>query len=120
MSNKHTPGPWIVRVLERGDVARHPKGYKTIVDLDQPNGIGQRSAGTLIVFGDEGEANARLIAAAPEMLEALKAMADFASNQLSPEGRLNALGKMDAAIRKAEGRDNDWITEETDEENDNE
>jgi hypothetical protein len=70
---KHTPGPW-----------RFGRGYRDKVEIDAPNGdgsIGLRSWKNLAtVYGDsfdegknaQGRANARLIAAAPDMLEALE------------------------------------------------
>ena len=64
---KHTPGPWKVREpdhfvdgLAHMVVSEHPQeGYWHIAEMGAHNGRA------------ESEANARLIAAAPEMLEAL-------------------------------------------------
>jgi hypothetical protein len=61
MSNGHTPGPWIIDKEERW-VIHEPEG----------------KSGTLVVpeiylDDDEAIANARLIAAAPDLLEALEA-----------------------------------------------
>ena len=60
---KHTPGPWEVRKAENGHTSVYPiQGRERVADvycpLDHPTG--------------NLNANARLIAAAPEMLEALK------------------------------------------------
>ena len=65
MNAKHTPGPWVVRESSCGSV-------------------GTDSILTALAFGDDPDckaddrmvANARLIAAAPELLEALKAICD--------------------------------------------
>jgi hypothetical protein len=53
--NKHTAGPWNVDQLEDGMARVQIPG-----------------AGTAIVKGYDSEENARLIAAAPDMLEALR------------------------------------------------
>jgi len=62
MSNGHTPGPWSIDKEERW-VIHEPEG----------------KSGTLVVpeiylDDDEAIANARLIAAAPELLEALECL----------------------------------------------
>lgn len=67
----HTPGPWTYTTWERGDelaiVATNPHQWIADVVIDHDNG--DKSAA-------EQAANARLIAAAPELLEALKAITD--------------------------------------------
>lgn len=60
----HTPGPWLVNPF----VARVDNG------LDSP--ICELLWPTSLRSEDETEANGRLIAAAPELLEALKAICD--------------------------------------------
>jgi hypothetical protein len=89
--SKHTPGPW---------------AYRKAFDTSQ----------TFYIEGPDGswlckstisatEANARLIAAAPELLEALKdAMATFANVQF-PHGEYRFMGMARAAIAKAEAPD---------------
>jgi len=64
MSEQHTPGPWTVMdgVQDGGGIGIGP-------ELD-----GWGGPHALVTFtGGESEANARLIAAAPDMLEALRA-----------------------------------------------
>ena len=58
MNTKHTQGPWKL------------VGSTTVSDADQSVGIANVS--TYSIGEDEAAANARLIAAAPELLEALK------------------------------------------------
>lgn len=58
--NKHTPGPWKCR--------------KDINGLTVFDSQGMALANCVFQIGDEEKANARLIAAAPELLEALKAL----------------------------------------------
>ena len=60
---EHTPGPWSALRCEHGwHIGPQPAGVCSISD----NSGGERR--------DQQEANARLIAAAPEMLEALRAI----------------------------------------------
>lgn len=62
---KHTPGPWEIREGTYG----HASTYDwQIVNKD----------GEYVCDGD-GEANARLITAAPELLDALQAVLDYGS-----------------------------------------
>ena len=90
MSNKHTPGPWKARkAAKRG-------GYV----------IGQDPATPFIgghyvnISHTPQEANARLIAAAPDLLEAAKAMVagGYVMDFESPEW-----AALEAAIARAEG-----------------
>lgn len=68
MSTKHTPGPWGFNVGKNGAIAGLPvirvysySAEDKVCDFAHAN-------------GEQDLANARLIAAAPEMLEALKAI----------------------------------------------
>lgn len=87
---KHTPGPWHVEQGTDGVGVWDEMARTLIAAVDQPN----------------AESNARLIAAAPEMLAALKAC--FANGDpadgFDPE---NALTErlIRAAIAKAEGKE---------------
>lgn len=90
-------------------IAQHTSAPWGVVDTN--NEPRQRKIGTeygishALVFGDtekEAEANARLIAAAPDLLEACKAINALATGQ----GRLNMLdvaAMARAAITKARG-----------------
>lgn len=85
--SEHTPGPW------------ESSGY------DGHGGITINSDARQIGYASmcrEQEANARLIAAAPDLLEALKAFVEDWS-ELSGKVRGSTLDKIDAAIAKAEG-----------------
>lgn len=99
MSTKHTPGPW---------QAQPETDYVPA----QVSRLGEKAA-IVDVFGDNREqrgANARLIAAAPELLLALRLMLDAVpSNKLHPQGytdskqnRANDAAR--AAIFKAQGQ----------------
>jgi len=78
MNTKYTPGPWLV--YNDMGIAAH-KGIdshsgKSIVLV----GIGGSYGGVRGATKEEAEANARLIACAPELLEALKAAIDYINN----------------------------------------
>ncbi len=100
MSNKikHTPAPWqhyLPNELCKTHTIRANDGQTTIVKLNSKNGY------------DEIIANAQLIAAAPELLEALKlCVTQLADAELFPEreDELIALKIAQAAIVKAEGK----------------
>lgn len=100
METKHTPGPWEAI----GNLVRSP--------LYQPDGlpkgmqIAECKDGYSQPFTEEAKANARLIAAAPELLEAAKEFEKFTKlrelelGTLSPEMQL-VVEMTRAAIAKA-------------------
>jgi hypothetical protein len=96
----HTPGPWKV-IYDNGDYYVRGDGA-TIADCTSWSAnTGQPNPPR------EVDANARLIAAAPEMLEALKALHDetadyITRNHLGDAHHNRAMQLADAAIRKAE------------------
>ncbi|WP_244828471.1 hypothetical protein [Caballeronia sp. TF1N1] len=71
MKTKHTPGPWNPSV-ETGFV--YSVHHCLIAEVYSGDGHGQQSA------------NARLIAAAPELLEVLIAINDYVSNPIAFSG----------------------------------
>lgn len=94
---KHTPGPWEVS-----------KGFhkNRIADSDDA------AIGYALGSNDEAEANARLIAAAPEMLEALYEAEEYFDNRADadndetgfvPNTEMKLLVSIRAAIAKATG-----------------
>lgn len=68
---KHTPGPWAII----DDVTDAAIGYRAIVAID-----GENFGETICNPSPMGEANARLIAAAPELLAALQSIAERLEN----------------------------------------
>jgi hypothetical protein len=82
---KHTPGPWSIEAVKD-----YMRPHDTGIDSEIPESI----------------ANARLIAAAPDLLEALRALAECVEGYRQT-GCLGAwdkpLGEARAAIAKAEG-----------------
>ena len=77
----HTPGPWAIDI-DRAIVA--------------PNGISSVAQIFSWVGEEEADANARLIAAAPDLLAALK--------ECRAHGFYSVEHLVDAAIEKAEGK----------------
>ena len=99
----HTPGPW--RLVREGDAF---DGYWNILAAHQTarSKFGPQVATVLGRLGhdSESEANARLIAAAPRMLEALRAaLARFESE---PVGVAAHIGAIRAILRDVEGESN--------------
>lgn len=93
MGTKHTPGPWIWGTDYRGLYGAGPE-----------NGVlnYERFEGMWLSYGETREANARLIAAAPDLLEALQ-------NLENDDGRIpaHAWALVQSAIAKATGEDTD-------------
>lgn len=107
----HTPGPWFVHDFADPAVSSDPGPEDVTVSCDHPATITVASMGRAMTATlDEARANARLIAAAPDMLEAVKASLALGSkvyhNANAHEAVLDwgAVRKMlVAAIAKAEG-----------------
>lgn len=92
---KHTPGPW-ARIIADGYTVRHPQIYSDKGPVANTTWLGD---GRL----DELNANAQLIAAAPELLEALRGLRD-AFLGTSVEVQADAMRAARAAINKAVGQ----------------
>ena len=95
--SEHTPGPWTAAPCSRAGywiaVDKHP--FSVVATLDEEGRYGA-------IEGDNAEANARLIAAAPVMLDALKRIKET-------RVFLGAIaqGMMDDAIAQAEGENHE-------------
>lgn len=102
-NNKHTPGPWVM------DIEKQTTGhwYYKIVTEEKPLGNYPLHICTLNKFKDETHLkNANLIAAAPEMLEALmKIYTKLCSEQFQylQNDFENELSNIEKAIQKARG-----------------
>lgn len=96
--SEHTPGPW------RLDGLAISASMEVVVCwVGEP----AQYPGDIATFCFNHEANARLIAATPELLEALRDLAEAARNEVGPKASpslSNALFEADVAIAKAEGR----------------
>lgn len=108
MSAAHTPGPWLLTV-ERSNCS----GVNITFRIDTPTAISLCSGqsqehiamtNSSAVLEDECRANGELIAAAPELLEALQALEREADRSLDyrPEFR-RAISNAHAAICAATG-----------------
>jgi hypothetical protein len=100
---KHTPGPWAIRpnAFDDWGVVRAANGNLVAVarageHLTEDQYAEHRRVGT-----DPYGHNARLIAAAPDMLAALKMLATDNEDAMKFSDRMNMAA---AAIAKAEGR----------------
>ena len=93
---EHTKGPWKIEKLEAPVYGSDGSLVATGA------GIGTESHHICTVYGRKTKANARLIAAAPELLEACKHMLRL-MNGLGYH--FDAMEDAEAAIAKAEGRE---------------
>lgn len=96
--SKHTPGPW--KVGAKFDTGSASTSGVEISDIENSETVavaveGNDSGG--IYAYQEVMANARLIAAAPELLDALKELVDRYPNNVG-------ITKAKAALAKAEGK----------------
>ena len=103
MSAQHTPGPWVAEVFESLDDAKETSGFEWISRWrwDSPPAAVWRQEGGGIA-GLPGciettAANARLIAAAPDLLEALERVVAIADRDTTE------FNTAKAAIAKAKG-----------------
>lgn len=94
---KHTPGPWIATTN------RYPDGQYNGRPYVYSSKHGHIAEAFMV---EAGEANARLIAAAPELLQALRYMVETACPESErgslPNSIVNGLSLCEAAIAKAE------------------
>lgn len=93
--SRHTPGPWLARYGDRVTRADDTDGSKSIAHV-----YGWRE------HPEQQEANQKLIAAAPELLDVLKRLSSFdVKHQGAVEGPYAFILKQARdAIAKAEGR----------------
>lgn len=109
-TGKHTPGPWVVggesgndseaEFIVTKDESRTIAWTTNTFDADADDGYGSE------VITEEDRANGRLIAAAPELLEALKSVVDQLEGIGIPDwhgAEGLCLESAKAAIAKAEG-----------------
>lgn len=98
MNGKHTPGPWHV-CGEQSGVTEYSNTRHIYAQAD-------KSAGGTGCVADvaSSTANAALISAAPDMLEALRSAVALLTDPDAGEFEANdVLGELEAAIRKATG-----------------
>lgn len=94
MEGKYTPAPW----------SANWNGYYYQIDSESDGQIGDVCASLFIDDNkDKGKTNARLIAAAPELLEALQAIIEIGKRDLSNKKYDSYFETARAAIAKAKG-----------------
>ena len=109
---QHTPGPWKIHD-DNENTLDVIAPWSTTVRPESASGYGDWRGITVstirhqddnpCVSKDQASANAALIAAAPELLEALKALRNWCDEEINgapPEYR-RIMGRADAAIRKS-------------------
>ena len=103
----HTRGPWRA---EKGAPGGHPDVYSVFAELGDHSyetvaHVSTRFTGTMERIDPAViEANARLIAAAPELLSALKEARDYVLTAGTEKDMAPVIETIDRAIAKAEGR----------------
>lgn len=99
MTSKHTPGPWFVE-------NKNPSEFGLTISADQEFRTTRLEICHIAGYGEDQNSNARLIVAAPDLLNALKRILNAAYG-LADEGEAetvhSALKVAHAAITKAEG-----------------
>jgi len=96
---KHTPGPWEAQINPRfDDIEVHSDHGVRLADVNDVNGL------TFAPERPEAIANARLMAAAPDLLEALEVAIEWDSHDDMGWPAL-WLEKAETAIAKAKGKD---------------
>lgn len=109
----HTPGPWIIKEYNNGATGEY--GLHGIFREKEDKGHAQHTPIIEKVWGrtlEESDANARLIAAAPDLLAALNNLvysawkydADAEEENGNWSISHEAMAEVEAAIAKAEGR----------------
>lgn len=111
MSTQHTPGPWIGAGPSFGDP--YPRYTTSIVTEreDDDEGIVEICELPFHHRDDENEANARIIAAAPDLLEAIKGLLESVTDAINAgdwkvDGACDPdidIQRANAAIAKATG-----------------
>lgn len=105
--NAHTPGPWTVddHLSSSCCVGTVDEKGRAVCNISQSKVIFHKRKRPEFVMDDEDRANARLIAAAPDLLAELKWVAGRIDRQSgSPNFTSDEYDRIVAAIAKAEGR----------------
>ena len=103
MEAKHTPGPW--EIGDDGPIL-YEGMLRPVWNIYGGRGLTGRLVGSAEHFPEDEypNANARLIAAAPELLEAARAVVNGYRNGPNGSPGERAWVRLEAAIAKAEGR----------------
>lgn len=98
---KHTPGPWVVDPCSAREISLESNKHFVIASIINADPDGNRQ--NKWFFGEESKANAKLIAAAPCLLEALDSLLITAEGYGMGENCAAYLSAR-AAIAKATGQ----------------
>lgn len=101
---QHTPGPWRVDPDYTGDVQSADGATEIAISWTVKHSGCQHTNPANVPSDDVAIANARLIAAAPEMLAALVNLVEFCEEVFVKPNENDDLAFARAAIAKAEGR----------------
>jgi hypothetical protein len=109
MKAQHTPGEWVAISKRKRGRKYYEHGEEITVGAYDPSFFGIAKVGGPANYNmqETMRANARLIASAPELLEACKAVLDMnieIDMEYAPAFKA-ALDKVTAAIAKAEGKE---------------
>ena len=114
---KHTAGPWVVSCAQACETTVRAKDARTgqRIATTFASHANQASSETRLTRIRENEANARLIAASPDLLDCLRTVRDYVTDRLADvkaaggasmiEMVSEDLARIDAAIAKATGSD---------------
>lgn len=111
-TSKHTPGPWSVEDPMGADVGLwivqsglEPYQWSCIAMVTDGEDGTARDEGGRFIGRTEQEANARLIAASPDVVRSGRQLLDALENRAAlPAYLKSAMAEFRAAIAKAEGR----------------
>lgn len=108
MTIQHTPGPWTVQDFNADDLQSPSRFEGPVVVYAESDcdihPVADCSCNHTCRAADEAQANARLIAAAPDLLEAASALlADVRRRYPGEELRCPFMRALDAAMTKATG-----------------
>ena len=95
--SEHTPGPWVVCPIQKEDLLHSRKvgtGPEGWLGVAQAHGDTQ----------EEADANARLIAAAPDLLEACRIALVYLESDADDQQEREDWAQIRVAIHKAEGK----------------
>ena len=95
----HTPGPWII-AKERNEWGNEQIRIDAFI-FSADRGYCIASLVEVEQAGDDTLANARLIAAAPELLEALKAMMEAYASKVQETIKREGTGRLHSAVKSA-------------------
>lgn len=98
MKTKHTPGPWLYSPHYR----EHAQGHIYLPNANEDEAHTINLVGAAAMSQEQLDANAKLIAAAPDLLQALKGFIHSVEHEGEVHGRIvDAVRNAKEAIKKA-------------------